>query len=61
MPREVWNLTCIDRYSNSLSKAWKKAKEMENSDNIQDIKGLRPRGIRTEMWNGLVDIWATKE
>ena len=59
--RKVWNLTCMDRYSNSLSKARKKAKERTNSDNIQDLKGFGPRGIRTEMWDGLVDIWATEE
>ena len=51
----------MDRYSDSLSKARKKAKERTNSNNIQDLKGLGPRGIRTEMWDGLVGIWATEE
>jgi len=47
MARKVWNLTCMDRYSNSLSKARKKAKERTNSNNIQDLKGFGARGIRT--------------
>ena len=61
MARKVWNLTCMDRYSNSLSKARKKAKERTNSNNIQDLKGFGARGIRTQMQDGLVDIWATEE
>jgi len=61
MARKVWNLTCMDRYSDSLSKARKKAKERTNSDNIQDLKGFGPRGIMTEMWDGLVDIWTTEK
>jgi len=51
----------MDRYSDSLSKARKKAKERTNSDNIQDLKGFGPRGIMTEMWDGLVDIWTTEK
>jgi len=51
----------MDRYSDSLCKVRKKAKERANSANIQDLKGLGLRGIKTEMWNRLVDIWATEE
>jgi len=61
MARKVWNLTCMDRYSDSLAKARKKARERANSDNIEDLKGFGPRGIRTEMWDALIDIWMTQD
>ena len=61
MIRKVWNLTCMDRYSDSLAKARKKARERANSDNIEYLNGFGPRGIRIEMWDALIDIWKTKE
>ncbi|TKY66359.1 hypothetical protein E2542_SST09229 [Spatholobus suberectus] len=56
MARKVWNCTCMDRYSNCLCKAREKAKEMAKSNNIVDLKGHGPKGIRTEIWDSLVDI-----
>jgi len=51
----------VDRYSNSLANARKKARERANSDNIEDLKGFGPRGIRTEMWDALIDTWITQD
>jgi len=56
MARKVWNLTCMDRYFDSLAKA----RERENLDNIEDLKGFGPRGIRIEMWDTLINIWMTQ-
>jgi len=61
MARKVWNLTCMDRYFDFLAKVRKKARERANSDNIEDLKGFGPRGIRTDMWDTLIDIWMTQD
>jgi len=51
----------MDYYSDSLVKTRNKAREMGNSDNIEDLKGFGPRRIMIEMWDALIDICMTKE
>jgi len=52
---KFWNLTCMNRYFDSLAKARKNAREIANLDNIEDLKGFGPREISTEMWDTLID------
>jgi len=40
MANQVWNLTCMDHYSDFWVMARKKARERANSDNIKDLKVL---------------------
>lgn len=55
--RTVWERTCKDRYPDYLKNMRKMALKQANSTNLADTKGLRPKGIKAEIWNGLVDIW----
>ncbi|KAJ1406204.1 putative transposase, Ptta/En/Spm, plant [Sesbania bispinosa] len=61
MAKTVWERTCMDRYPNYLAKARAAAFVRANSTNIADLKGHGPKGMRTEIWDGLVDIWMTPE
>jgi len=51
----------MDRYPDILKKAREKALQSANSTNLADAKGHGPKGMRTEVWDGLVDIWLTSE
>ena len=51
----------MDRYSDYLAKARTAAFKRANSNNFADLKGHGPKGMRTEVWDGLVDIWVTPE
>ena len=59
MARTVWERTCKDRYLDLLSKARKAAFKEVNSNNYANLKGHGPRGMKREVWDGLVDIWET--
>ncbi|KAJ1398915.1 hypothetical protein SESBI_30710 [Sesbania bispinosa] len=59
MAKTVWEQTCMDRYLDYLAKARAAAFVRANSTKIADLKGHGPKGIRTELWDGLVDIWMT--
>ncbi|KAJ1429976.1 putative transposase, Ptta/En/Spm, plant [Sesbania bispinosa] len=61
MAKTVWERTCMDRYPDYLAKARAAAFVRANSTNIADLKGHGPKGMRTEVWDGLVDIWMTPE
>ncbi|KAK7278976.1 hypothetical protein RJT34_24017 [Clitoria ternatea] len=61
MARTVWNRTCADRYPDLLAKARETAFKRISSNNIANLKGHGPRGMRREVWDGLVDIWVSKE
>ena len=54
-----WNKICVDRFSDALARAREKAKQVTVSENVADYKGHGPRGMRTEIWDGLVGIWNT--
>ncbi|KAG4988601.1 hypothetical protein JHK82_030937 [Glycine max] len=57
--RTIWNKICVDRFSDALARAREKAKQVTVSENVADYKGHGPRGMRTEIWDGLVGIWNT--
>ena len=59
--RIVWNRTCMDRYPDHLKNARKTALRQVNSANLADTKGNGPKGLKPEVWNGLVDIWLKPE
>ncbi|KAJ1385937.1 putative transposase, Ptta/En/Spm, plant [Sesbania bispinosa] len=59
MAKTVWERTCMDLYPNYLAKARATAFVRANSTDIANLKGHGPKGIRTEIWDGLVDIWMT--
>ncbi|WJX56844.1 hypothetical protein P8452_42462 [Trifolium repens] len=59
--RMVWERTCMDRYPDHLKNARKKALRHVNSTNLADTKGHGPKGLKPEVWNGLVDIWLKPE
>lgn len=59
--RIVWNRTCMDRYPDHLKNARKTALRQVNSTNLADTKGHGPKGLKPEVWNGLVDIWLKPE
>ncbi|CAI8587696.1 unnamed protein product [Vicia faba] len=59
--RMVWERTCLDRYSDHLKNARKVALRQVNSTNLADTKGHGPKGLKPEVWNGLVDIWLKPE
>ncbi|XP_020202789.1 uncharacterized protein LOC109788470 [Cajanus cajan] len=61
MAREVWEKTCMDRYSDQLCKDSDKAIKVENSRNYEDLRAHKPRGMKAEIWNGFIDIWKTPE
>jgi hypothetical protein len=51
----------MDRYPDHLKNARKKALRHVNSTNLADTKGHGPKGLKPEVWNGLVDIWLKPE
>ncbi|XP_045812786.1 uncharacterized protein LOC123906813 isoform X3 [Trifolium pratense] len=59
--RMVWERTCMDRYPDHLKNARKTALRRVNSTNLADTKGHGPKGLKPEIWNGLVDIWLKPE
>ena len=59
MARTVWDRTCKDRYPDLLAKAREAAFKQVNSHNYADLKGHGPKGMKAEVWDGLVDIWIT--
>jgi len=61
MSRTVWERTCIDRYPDHLKNARKMALREVNSVNLVDTKGHAPKGMKAEVWDGLVDIWLKPE
>nr|KYP67982.1 hypothetical protein KK1_021599 [Cajanus cajan] len=61
MKRKVWEKTCMDRYSDQLCKDRDKAIKVANSRNYEDLRAHKPRGMKNEIWNGLIDIWKTPE
>ncbi|XP_058741404.1 uncharacterized protein LOC131613779 [Vicia villosa] len=61
MARTVWERTCLDRYPDHLKNARKIALREVNSTNLVDTKGHGPKGMKAEVWDGLVDIWLKPE
>ncbi|KAJ1418050.1 putative transposase, Ptta/En/Spm, plant [Sesbania bispinosa] len=61
MARTVWERTCMDRYPDHLKNARVAALKQVNSTNLADTKGHGPKGMKTDVWNGLVDIWLRPE
>ncbi|KAJ1381361.1 putative transposase, Ptta/En/Spm, plant [Sesbania bispinosa] len=61
MARTVWERTCMDLYPDHLKNARVAALKQVNSTNLVDTKGRGPKGMKTEVWNGLVDIWLRPE
>jgi hypothetical protein len=61
MSRTVWERTCMDRYPDHLKNARKMALREVNSVNLVDTKGHAPKGMKAEVWDGLVDIWLKPE
>ncbi|KAJ1440378.1 putative transposase, Ptta/En/Spm, plant [Sesbania bispinosa] len=61
MAKTVWERICMDRYPDYLAKARAAAFVRANSTNIADLKGHGAKCMRTEVWDGLVDIWMTPE
>ncbi|KAJ1400078.1 putative transposase, Ptta/En/Spm, plant [Sesbania bispinosa] len=61
MAKTIWERTCMDKYPDYLAKARAAAFVRANSTNIADLKGHGPKGMRTEVWDGLVDICMTPE
>ncbi|XP_058777026.1 uncharacterized protein LOC131651374 isoform X3 [Vicia villosa] len=59
--RMVWERTCLDRYPDHLKNARKVALRQVNSTNLADTKDHGPKGLKPEVWNGLVDIWLKPE
>lgn len=49
----------MDRYPDHLKNAREKALKQVNSTNLADTKGHGPKGMKKEVWDGLVDIWLT--
>ncbi|QHO35237.1 uncharacterized protein DS421_9g273810 [Arachis hypogaea] len=46
-----------DRYPDILKRAKDRAFKEANSTSITDIKCHRPKAMKVEVWNGLVDHW----
>jgi len=42
-----------------LARAREKAFKVANSNNVADLKGHGPKGMKTKIWYKLVDIWQT--
>ncbi|KAJ1427914.1 putative transposase, Ptta/En/Spm, plant [Sesbania bispinosa] len=61
MARTVWERTCMDRYPDYLKNLRKLALKRAKSTNLADTKGHGPKGMKTGVWDGLVDIWLTPE
>jgi len=61
MARTVWERTCLDRYHDHLKNARNYALRQVNSTNLVDTKGHGPKGMKTEVWDGLIDIWLIPE
>ncbi|KAJ1427915.1 putative transposase, Ptta/En/Spm, plant [Sesbania bispinosa] len=61
MARTVWEKTCMDRYPDYLKHLRGIALKKVNSQTWLTLGGHGPRGMRTDIWNGLVDIWLTSE
>ncbi|XP_045788293.1 uncharacterized protein LOC123883508 isoform X4 [Trifolium pratense] len=61
MARTVWEKTCMDRYPDHLKNARNAALREVNSTNLVDTKGHGPKGMKAEVWDGLVDIWLKPE
>ncbi|GAU48222.1 hypothetical protein TSUD_371220 [Trifolium subterraneum] len=61
MARTVWEKTCMDRYPDHLKNARKVALREVNSTDLVDTKGHGPKGMKAEVWDGLVDIWLKPE
>ena len=61
MVREVWEKTCMDKYSDQLCKYRNKVKKTANSTEYEDLRSHEPRGMKDEIWNELIDIWKTLE
>lgn len=61
MARNVWERTCMDRYPDMLKNARIASLKALNSTNLADTKGHGPKGMKSEVWDGLVDIWLTPE
>ncbi|XP_029148791.1 uncharacterized protein [Arachis hypogaea] len=55
--RTIWNKTMHDRYHDILKRARDRAFKEANSTSITDIKGHRPKAMKVDVWNGLVDHW----
>ena len=61
MARTVWDRTCADRYPDFLKNARQLALKQVNSTNLADTKGHGPKGMKTEIWDGLINIWLKPE
>lgn len=44
-----------------MARAREKAFKVAKSNNFTDLKGHGPKGMKTEIWDNLVDIWLTSD
>ncbi|RDX98745.1 hypothetical protein CR513_18282, partial [Mucuna pruriens] len=61
MARTVWERICMDHFLGCLKNERKIALKWVSSKKLADTKGHGPPGIKSEVWDGLVDIWLTPE